>query len=86
MTPEPPLVIFHYHYRGDTRAAVGKLVYEGDQPFAETIPQPPEAFSSLPPRIKLYANKLVPIDGGGPGRPAQFQCMDLVIIPDDMPA
>ena len=25
MTPEPPLVSFHYCHRGGTRAAVGKL-------------------------------------------------------------
>jgi hypothetical protein len=79
MHKEPPGVTFRLIRGNSLSICAGKLVFEGDQPFADLInPSSGESFSP-PQRIRLPQGKLELLADEQAGRPAWYLCREILV-------
>jgi hypothetical protein len=81
MSKPEPLVVLRFAQGVSDYVAVGKLIYEGGQPFAELPDAIRETLSSRPQRIRLYEENLRLIEDE-PGRAPLYFHGKLLVIPN----
>jgi hypothetical protein len=57
---------------------VAKLIYEGEEPFAQL---PPDRAASLPEKIRLYRQHLELVEPPSAGRPARYIHKTPLLVP-----